>query len=40
MKKVFGIGLKVLKVFIVVGLLLWNMIMNVVGILVCAITSN
>lgn len=40
MKRVLEIGIKVLKVFMAVGLLIWNMVMNVVGILLCAITSN
>ena len=40
MKKVFKTSWNVLKVFMAVGLLLWNMMMNVVGILLCAITSN
>lgn len=40
MKKGFKISWNVLKVFMAVGLLLWNMVMNVVGILLCAITSN
>ena len=40
MKKIFKTSWNVLKVFMAVGLLLWNMMMNEVGILLCAITSN
>lgn len=40
MKKMLKIGWNALKVFMAVGLIIWNMVMNVVGILLCAITSN
>lgn len=40
MKKALRIGWNVLKVFMAIGIIMWNMIMNVVGILLCAITSN
>lgn len=40
MKKMLKIGWNALKVFMSVGLIIWNMVMNVVGILLCAITSN